>query len=222
MSVKDIIKSSFLQSYQSTAMTVKMMLLYLLAAALIGIFIYGMYRLMTKNTFYSKTFNLSLMLLCVITAAIIITIQSSIVVSLGMVGALSIVRFRTAVKDPLDLVFLFWAISAGIITGARMVGLAIVLSAVVAVLLFLFRYMPDERKSVLLVVKASDTELSSIIQQMVEKYVKRYSIKSKLLSKEELNIVFELRLKSCEDLMQELNRLEGISSVSLIAHRGEE
>jgi hypothetical protein len=222
MSVKDIIKSSFLQSYQSTAMTVKMMLLYLLAAALIGIFIYGMYRLMTKNTFYSKTFNLSLMLLCVITAAIIITIQSSIVVSLGMVGALSIVRFRTAVKDPLDLVFLFWAISAGIITGARMVGLAIVLSAVVAVLLFLFRYMPDERKSVLLVVKASDTELSSIIQQMVEKYVKRYTIKSKLLSKEELNIVFELRLKSCEDLMQELNRLEGISSVSLIAHRGEE
>ena len=118
MSYKDIFKNSFLNGYASSAIDTKTILIGLGITAVLGIFIFFIYRAITRKTFYNKTFNLSLPAMAIITAAIILTIQSNIVLSLGMVGALSIVRFRTAVKDPLDLVFLYWAISIGIICGA--------------------------------------------------------------------------------------------------------
>lgn len=129
MSVQDVIKKSFLKGFQNTNLLLRDVAILMLMAAVLGIYIYFIYRIVTSNTFYSKSFNTSLILMSVITAAIIIAIQSSVIVSLGMVGALSIVRFRTAVKEPLDLIFMFWSISTGIICGAGMVGLAFVLSA---------------------------------------------------------------------------------------------
>ena len=120
MSIQDVLKKSFLQGFQNTNLSMKTVALLLVAAGVLGIYLFFVYRIMTANTFYSKNFNVSLIMMCVITTAIIVTIQSSVVVSLGMVGALSIVRFRTAVKDPLDLIFMFWSISIGIICGAGM------------------------------------------------------------------------------------------------------
>ena len=221
MSIKDIIKNSFLQAYQTNTLSVKMILLYLLAAALVGIYVFLIYRMMTKTVFYSKTFNLSLMLLCVITAAILIAVQNSIVVSLGMVGALSIVRFRTAVKEPLDLVFLFWSISAGIIIGARMIGLAIALSIIVTILLFLFRWIPEAKKSMLLMVKSNDAGISAKITDIIKKHDKHYQLKSKSIVGEDLDMVFEIKMEEYDSLLEELRTVKGVRSVSLVAHKGE-
>ena len=138
MSIQDVIKKSFLKGFQNTNLLIRDVAILMVMAAVLGIYIYFIYRIVTANTFYSKSFNTSLILMSVITAAIIIAIQSSVIVSLGMVGALSIVRFRTAVKEPLDLIFMFWSISIGIICGAGMVGLAFVLSLMASILVLVF------------------------------------------------------------------------------------
>ena len=114
----DLIMKSFLEGYATSELNVGTMFFCMGIAAAIGLYIFLIYKLVNKNSFYNRNFNISLIALTVITAAIILTIQSNIVVSLGMVGALSIVRFRTAIKYPMDLVFLFWSISVGIICGA--------------------------------------------------------------------------------------------------------
>lgn len=221
MSVKDVIKKSFLQGFNSGEMTLRSMLLCLGVAALLGIFIFLVYRVMTMNYFYSTTFNMSLMLLCVITAAVILTIQNSVIVSLGMVGALSIVRFRTAVKEPLDLVFLFWSISSGIISGAGMIGLAVALSVFVAGMMFVFRHLPELRRSVLLSVNAQGYEKVEEILQTVRKYDKHCREKSRNMSQGRLDMLLEIRIRDYESMVRELNALEGMLSVSLIAHKGE-
>ena len=221
MSIRDIIKKSILEEFNRAELSSGSMLVCLAAAALLGIFIYLVYRIVTTNTFYSKTFNMSLMLLCVITAAIILTVQNSIIVSLGMVGALSIVRFRTAVKEPLDLVFLFWSISAGIISGAGMVELAIMLSVIVTVLMVVFYYMPEQRKSVLLSVNVEGYDTTEEILKAVKKYDKHCKEKSRNMAQGKMDMLLEIRLKNYEPLLQELNSLKGIKAVSLIAHKGD-
>ena len=128
MGFQDVFKNSFIARFTSEDITVLQIVGVLLLVALISIYIFVIYRLVTRKTFYSKNFNISIAALAMITAAIILAVQSNIVISLGMVGALSIVRFRTAVKDPMDLCFLFWAIAVGICCGAHMAEIAIILS----------------------------------------------------------------------------------------------
>lgn len=221
MSVQDVIKKSFLQGFQNTSLTIGTAAILLVCAGTIGIYLFFTYRFMTEGSFYSKGFNVSLILMCVITAAIIITIQSSVVVSLGMVGALSIVRFRTAVKDPLDLVFMFWSISVGIICGAGMPGLAVILTVVATILAAVFYKLPETRKSMLLVVNATGSECLGRVFGIVERYNKNYNVKSRNLTKESADIVMEIRLKDCDGLLKELNEIEEVASVSMVAHKGE-
>lgn len=221
MSVQDVIKKSFLQGFQNTEISMRTLALTLVVAGLLGIYIFLVYRVMTTNTFYSKSFNVSLILMCVITTAIIITIQSSVVVSLGMVGALSIVRFRTAVKDPLDLIFMFWSISVGIICGAGMVGLAAILCVGATVLVLVFYQLPEVRQSMILVVNASDNDCAETIYATVKKFDKHYHVKSRNLTKDNVDFLMEIRVKDSEALLKELNQLKGVTSVSLVAHKGE-
>ena len=221
MSIQDVIKKSFLQGFQNTNMSTKDVVLLLLVAGLIGIYIFFVYRIATVNTFYSKSFNVSLILMCVITAAIIVAIQSSVVVSLGMVGALSIVRFRTAVKEPLDLIFMFWSISVGIICGAGMPGLALGLSLGATVLVLVFYRFPEVRKSMLLVVNAESNDCASQVFQVVAKYDKHYSVKSRNLTRDNVDFLMEIRLKDYEELLNELKEIKDVTSVSIMAHKGE-
>ncbi len=221
MSVKDLIKTSVLEEFANNSLSMREVMLLLLIAAALGIYIFFIYRLTTLRTFYSKTFNLSLILLCIITASIIITIQSSIVVSLGMVGALSIVRFRTAVKEPLDLVFLFWAISVGIMVGAGLPTLAVVMSVVVTIITILFMYMPQQRKSMLLNISADGNVECTDILELVKKYDKRYIMKSRNITGENLNMLLEIHVGDCEELFKEIKNIKGIYGISLIAHRGD-
>lgn len=221
MSIQDVIKKSFLKGFQNTNLTMRDVAILMAVAAVLGIYIFFIYRIMTASTFYSKSFNVSLILMCVITAAIIVAIQSSVIVSLGMVGALSIVRFRTAVKDPLDLIFMFWSISIGIICGAGMVGLALILTVLATVLVLVFYRLPDVRKSMILVINAEDNSHAAEIFEIVKKYDKSSNVKSRTVTGESAEFLIEVRVRDGEGLLNDLNQMTGVLSVSLIAHKGD-
>lgn len=221
MSTKDILKKSFLESITSADVTPQEIFLILLITTVLALYIFFIYRVLTRKTFYSKTFNISLAALALITAGIILTIQSSIVVSLGMVGALSIVRFRTAIKDPMDLVFLFWSISVGIICGARLYVIAVILSVFVTIVIFVLDKMPVAKAPKILVVNAQSLKAEDDILDIVEGYSTYYRVKSRNLSADQLDMVVELRVKDEKALIGEIHDLKDVHAVSLLAHDGE-
>ena len=221
MSTKDILKKSFLQSITSADITPQEIFLVLAIATILSLYIFFIYRILTRKTFYNKTFNISLAALALITAGIILTIQSSIVVSLGMVGALSIVRFRTAIKDPMDLVFLFWSISVGIICGARLYVIAVILCVFVTIVIFVLDKMPTAKAPKILVVNATNLDAEDAILEVVDKYSSYYKVKSRNLTADQLDMVVELRVKEEKELVNGIHTLENIQAVSLLAHDGE-
>ena len=219
MSVKDVIKNSFLEGFGSNAPTLKVMILCLMAAVFLGLFIYLIYRINCLDSFYSSDFNVSLIMITVITCAIILTIQSSVVISLGMVGALSIVRFRTAVKSPTDLIFLFWAISIGIITGTSLIGLAVLLSAVLAVVILVFRRLPQPRRNTYFVsVEAQGSASIPSILSCVKEFDDHFRVRSENLSQDQLVMTIELRCKNTEALLEEIYHCDGVRLVNIISH----
>ena len=221
MSFNDILKDSFLNGFNSTEIGIKEILLVLFVTFLISTYIFFCYRLLTRRAFYSKAFNLSLILVSLITASIILTIQTSVVVSLGMVGALSIVRFRTAVKEPMDLAFLFWAISTGIMCGAGKYDIAIALSIVITFALYIFDKIPIARTSKILVIKYHNTVESARIVSCLEKHSKHFIEKSKSINDGTVDVVYELRTNSDSIITEELSKISGVKSVSLLKHDGE-
>ncbi|SFB19318.1 protein of unknown function [Acetitomaculum ruminis DSM 5522] len=219
--LKDIFKKSFLEGYNSTDINVQSVLVALLLTAIIAAYIFIAYKVMTRKTFYSKNFNISLVGVALVTAAIIITIQSSVVVSLGMVGALSIVRFRTAVKDPLDLMFLFWAISTGIICGAGFAEYAIILALFLTVVLWILDHIPLAKVPMILVINASDIDLEDKIIEIMKSNVTYYKVKSRNMTSEDLNLTIEVRTNKASQLVRGLMNIENVISASLISHDGE-
>ena len=142
-------------------------------------------------------------------------------ISLGMVGALSIVRFRTAIKEPMDLVFLFWSISAGIICGAGLYSLAIIASLIVTVALLVLDLIPVTKAPMLLVVSSTDMEGENALLDVVKKYSKYYRVKSRTLSMGRMDLIVEVRVREEAALVKEASALEGMDSVSLLSHDGE-
>lgn len=221
MNFADIFKKSFLEGYAATSLSVKSVLLCMAVTILVAGYIFLVYRLVNRNSFYSKNFNIALPSLAIITAAIILTIQSSIVISLGMVGALSIVRFRTAIKDPMDLVFLFWSISAGIICGAGFAMIAVIASIVLTVGILFANWLPIAKAPQILLVNASSFENESAIMKVVEKYTSLHKVKARNLSENHLDMAIEVRTKDESKLVMELMKLSHITSASLVSHDGE-
>ena len=219
--MEDIFKKSFLEGYASASISALSVATALIITLGIGLYIFCAYRILTRKTFYSKNFNISLVGVALITAAIIVTIQSSIVVSLGMVGALSIVRFRTAIKNPMDLMFLFWSISVGIICGAGFAIYAVILSIVVTVALIVLEFIPVAKAPMILVVNASDPDMEKTVCKVVEKYVKHYSVKSCNMTSTTLDLTIELRIEKGGDLVKELVKTEGVQEATLLKHDGE-
>ena len=221
MGFGDIFKNSFMEGFYSTDVSLATVLLSMAIVCLIALYIFFAYRLLTRRTFYNKNFGISLAALAIITAAIILTIQSSIVISLGMVGALSIVRFRTAIKEPMDLVFLFWSISAGIICGAGLYSLAIIASLIVTVALLVLDLIPVTKAPMLLVVSSTDMEGENALLDVVKRYSKYYRVKSRTLSMGRMDLIVEVRVREEAALVKEASALEGMDSVSLLSHDGE-
>ena len=221
--MENIFKRSFLEGYASVDITVESVILALTVTFFIGIYIFFVYRVLTRKTFYSKNFNISLVGVALITSAIIVTIQSSIVVSLGMVGALSIVRFRTAVKEPMDLAFMFWAISTGIICGAGLAEIACVLAFVLTVALFVLDRVPIGKAPQILMVSAEGYDVEKIIVDIVKKYSAYYTVKSRSLSNNRSDFVIELRIQCDKEsnMMKEVSALPSVLNSSLLRHDGE-
>ena len=220
MTFNDIFKSSFLEGF-TNGIDMKTIIVCFCGTALLSVYIFFVYRFMSKKAFYSKNFNISLVAMAIITAAIIITIQSNIVLSLGMVGALSIVRFRTAIKDPLDLVFLYWSISIGIICGAGLTAIAFILSAVISIVIVAIQKYPIKKASMLLVVNGTVPDCEQSIMSAAKSFDKNCKIKSKSLTNDSINIIIELNVDNDSLIVQEMIKIEGVSSASLLTHDGE-
>jgi len=221
MTFQDILKKSFVANFSDGNIGVRELFITFFITLLLAVYIFFIYRIICRKSFYNKNFNISLAALALITAAIIITIQSSIVVSLGMVGALSIVRFRTAVKDPLDLVFLFWSIAVGIICGVGLYLVAGIVSIVVTILIFVLDLIPIAKVPMILVVQCAYSDMQEDILAVVAKETSYYKVKSRNITGEQLNLVIELKTKAESTLLSEVSALEGIDYTSLIDHDGE-
>ena len=222
MNFKSIFKNSFLEAFAQNEVSAGEVTVILLSTCVIALYIFLVYRMITRKAFYSKNFNISLAALSLITAIVILTVQSNIVLSLGMVGALSIVRFRTAIKDPMDLVFLFWAISVGIACGAGMLEIAVIGSLVLTALIFVLDRLPMAKAAMILVISAqAGKERTAQITELVKKHSKYYKVKSRNITGEQLDMVMELWSSKEEELTEELAALPGIHSVSLMSHDGE-
>jgi len=222
MNFKSIFKNSFLEAFAQNEVSAGEVTVILLSTCVIALYIFLVYRMITRKTFYSKNFNISLAALSLITAIVILTVQSNIVLSLGMVGALSIVRFRTAIKDPMDLVFLFWAISVGIACGVGMLEIAVIGSLVLTALIFVLDRLPMAKAAMILVISAqAGKERTAQITELVKKHSKYYKVKSRNITGEQLDMVMELWSSKEEELTEELAALSGIHSVSLMSHDGE-
>ena len=221
MGFQDVFKKSFLEGFTSMDITSAKIMATLFMTALLALYIFFIYRLVTRKVFYSKNFRISLAAMSLITAAIILAMQSNLVISLGMVGALSIIRFRTAIKDPMDLVFLFWSISVGIICGAGLYEVALITSVAVTVCILVLDLLPVAKTPMMLVINSSVMDGEDEILEVVDKYAKAYKVKSRNLSKGRLDMVVELRVKDESGLVSEVAAIEGMISASLIAHDGE-
>ena len=190
-------------------------------STLLAGYIYLIYRVSTRTGFYSKSFNKTLALMSLVTTGIVLSMQTSVFVSLGMVGALSIVRFRNVVKEPLDLFFLFWSISVGIICGTGLYKIALLLSLVVTVALMLLDLVQTPRAPYLLIINAANISVATALDAVLKRYTKRYRIKSRTVSSRGVNLIIELHTKQENALVGDCSALEGVSSVSLMAHDGE-
>ena len=221
MGFKEVFKKSFLEGFTSMDITTGKIAATLIVTALLALYIFAIYRLVTRKVFYSKNFNISLAVMSLITAAIILAMQSNLVISLGMVGALSIVRFRTAIKDPMDLAFLFWSISIGIICGAGLYEIALVTSVGVTVFILVLDMLPVGKAPMMLVVNSSEMNGEKAVLDVVGKYARYYKVKSRNLSKGRLDLVIELKVKEESALVSEVAALDGMLSASMISHDGE-
>ncbi|MBQ9227760.1 MAG: DUF4956 domain-containing protein [Eubacterium sp.] len=221
MTFSDIFRESFLESFNTGDFSFKHIGFILLITTVLAAYIFLVYRFITKKTFYNKNFNISVAAIAVIVAAIIITIQSSIVISLGMVGALSIVRFRTAIKDPMDLVFLFWSISIGIICGAGLFGIAILTSLVLTVGIVVLELLPIAKAPLLLVINANDKAIKEAVIEKIKQNTKTYQIKSQTVNNNRLDMIIEVKTKEADQLLDTVSSIEGIEKCSLIRHDGE-
>ena len=221
MSISDVFKKSFLDGFSSTDINIYTATTAMMITCVLALYIFVVYRVLTRKTFYSKNFNISLAGIALITAGIVLKIQSSIVVSLGMVGALSIVRFRTAVKDPMDLMFLFWSIAIGIICGVGMAEIAIILSIIMTVGVIVLNGIPVAKAPLVFVVNASSLDAEDQIMSVVKKYTKYATVKSRNMTKTSLDMIVEIRIAEGSKLVREVLNIPSVTYASLMAHDGE-
>ena len=223
MSIKDVIKSSVYESLGGgTNLSATNILLILAIACLLGLYIFAVYKLSSKSAFYSKDLNVTMAGMPLIIAAIMIAMQSNLLVSLGMVGALSIVRFRNAVKNPIDLLYLFWSVSAGIIVGVGLYILALVLCVIMTLLLIVLDMVPNAKAPDLLVLRATADRMDyDGLEKLMKEYCKYHKEKSRCIKGGEAELIIEIRSAKKEELLQKLTANEHMTQVNCISHDGE-
>ena len=221
MGFQDALKKSFLEGFTANDMPTSTILTILGITFLIGVYIFIIYKLVNRTAMYDKSYHVAMSIICVITAGIILAMQSSIVISLGMVGALSIVRFRTAVKDTMDLLFLFWSIGEGIICGAGLFELAVIVALIVTAGIFILEYLPFNRKPYILIINSSDPEDENNILESVKGFSKAFKVRSRNIKKTGLDMILEVTTGQESDLLKSINDISSVENASLLTHEGE-
>ncbi|MCM1086664.1 MAG: DUF4956 domain-containing protein [Muribaculaceae bacterium] len=220
MTFNDIFKSSFLENV--TSVSILDMALALLLAFGLGVFIFLVYKKTYTGVMYSSSFGVTLIALTMITTIVILAVTSNVVLSLGMVGALSIVRFRTAIKEPLDIAFLFWAIAAGIVLAAGMIPLAVIGSVIIGLILLVFVNKESHRNPYIVVLQCSSHESETAAKEYLEKMAQRCSVKSKTAQKDCIELNMEIRLKDDNtDFINVLSEMDGVNSAVLVSYHGD-
>ena len=220
MKFNDIFKSSFLENFSS--ISILDMILALALAFGIGLFIFLVYKKTYQGVMYSSSFGVTLIALTMITTVVILAVTSNVVLSLGMVGALSIVRFRTAIKEPLDIAFLFWSIAVGIVLAAGMIPLAVIGSVVIGLILLVFVNKKSSCNPYILVIRCEGRQAELQAKQLLEARTRKCVVKSKSAQKDSVELNLEIRLKDDNtDFINELSETEGIHSAVLVSYNGD-
>lgn len=194
----------------------------LLLSFVLGLFAFFIYRVSYKGVMYSKTFNVTLIAMSMITSSVILAITSNIILSLGMVGALSIVRFRAAIKDPIDVAYLFWAVGIGIVSGAGLWELALISSVVIGIILFVFSKISDVKTPYLLVISYQTEETNDLVFQQIERETKSYRLKSKVLNGNNYELTVEIRNRNkTASLVNKIGKIDNVTSVALLGYDGD-
>ena len=220
MTFRDIFKSDFLENMGSVS--IPDMVLALLLAFCLGLFIFFVYKKSFSGVMYSGGFGVTLVAMCLITTFLIMAVVSNVVLSLGMVGALSIVRFRTAVKEPLDIAFLFWSIAAGIVLAAGLIVLAVFGSLLVGIVLLLFARRTCADFHYILMVRCADAQTEQKTVEFVKSQVKKMVLKSKSMADGTVELNYEVRLnRGDSSFLNGLDHMDGVDSVVLVSYNGD-
>jgi len=220
MTFKDIFKSSFLENI--TSVSLLDMVIALVLAFCLGLFIFYIYKKTYQGVMYSTSFGVTLVALTMITTLVILAVTSNVVLSLGMVGALSIVRFRTAIKEPLDIAFLFWSIAVGIVLAAGMIPLAVFGSVVIGVMLLVFVNKKSHLNPYIVVLTCADHDAEKNALELLSLNTTRCTVKSKAARRGEVELNLEVRLKDDNtDFINTLSSLNGVESATLVSYNGE-
>ena len=220
MSFQDVFKSSFLENVG--AISILDMALALVLAFGVGLFIFLVYKLTYAGVMYSSGFGVTLVALTMITTLVILAVTSNVVLSLGMVGALSIVRFRTAIKEPLDIAFLFWAIAVGIVLAAGMIPLAVFGSLFIGIVLLIFATRKDVPKPFIVVLNCDGQKSEEKAREFLMKHTKRCAVKSKTARKGQTELTCEVRLRGSDTgFINELSEMDGVQSAVLVSYNGD-
>lgn len=220
MTFHDIFKSGFLENIASVSMLDMIVVLALAFGT--GLFIFLVYKKTFSGVMYSSSFGVTLIALTMITSLVILAVTSNVVLSLGMVGALSIVRFRTAIKEPLDIAFLFWSIGAGIVLAAGMIPLAVIGSAVIGIVLLLFVNRKSHCNPYITVIRCDGYESEKRVKEYLDLQVKKCVVKSKTAQKGSVELNLEIRLKDDNtDFINRLSEMDGVYSAVLVSYNGD-
>lgn len=220
MTFNDIFKSSFLENV--SAVSLLDMALALILAFALGMFIFLVYKKTYQGVMYSSSFGVTLIALTMITTLVILAVTSNVVLSLGMVGALSIVRFRTAIKEPLDIAFLFWSIAVGIVLAAGMIPLAVIGSVVIGVILLVFVNRKAHCHPYIVVIQCDGHDSESAAKAYLEEMTQRCVVKSKSAQKGSVELTMEISLKDDNtDFINNLSEMQGVGSAVMVSYNGD-
>lgn len=220
MNFQDIFKSGFLENI--TSVSLPDMAIALILAFGLGLFIFLIYKKTFAGVMYSSSFGVTLVALTMISTLVILAVTSNVVLSLGMVGALSIVRFRTAIKEPLDIAFLFWAIAVGIVLAAGMIPLAVFGSVLIGIVLLVFANRKSHTNPYIVVLRCADQASEAAAMEFLKKQVSRCVVKSKTVQKGLIELNAEIRMKEDNtDFVNLLSEMDGVSSAVLVSYNGD-
>ena len=218
MSILHPIIDNLIGAYASEALPAKVILAVQTAVLILSVYEFAVYRLISRRTFYNRSFNISITVLPFFIAIIILCLQSNLVITLGTIGALAIIRFRTAIKDPVDMIYLLWSITIGIVCGCRLIEAGVLTSLMVTVVLIILNHVNFSTHPQVLVIHTKNVTAEKVLLEPIKEYCKHYRIKSRNFGSKGVDYVFELSVKDITGLTEKLTGISEVERFSLIEY----